>query len=69
MSLAIRINDVVNSIGADIKSINGRLNATEASLHLYIQDVAPVVTGKYMWLQTNYQSPGGVALWIEDVQT
>lgn len=34
---------------------------------LYIQDTQPVTTfPKYLWIQTNYQEPGGLTFWVED---
>ena len=35
-------------------------------LPLFIQATAPVVTGNYMWVQTNYLVAGGITFWIED---
>ena len=34
---------------------------------LFIQDDPPVTNSqKYMWLQTNFQEPGGFTIWFED---
>lgn len=34
---------------------------------VFIQDTTPVTsTEKYLWIQTNYQEPGGFTLWFED---
>jgi hypothetical protein len=37
---------------------------------IYVQPDAPVVAAgtPYMWVQTDYQEPGGITMWIEDGQ-
>jgi len=68
MSLEGRIVAVVSAIGADVKSARARLTEVENRGNLFVQDSAPTHVGNYMWLQTNYQVPGGMALWVEDGQ-
>lgn len=33
---------------------------------VFIQDTQPVAPAPYLWIQTNYGSPGCVTFWIED---
>lgn len=32
----------------------------------YVQDETPTDTGKYIWLQTNFEAPGDFTLWFND---
>lgn len=36
------------------------------SIGVYMQDEKPSDNKKYIWIQTNYLSQGGITLWIED---
>lgn len=66
MTLSSRIESVVVAIGADIKGLRSRLDSAEAAGHLYVQDAPPSAPGAYLWVQTNFQATGGIALWVED---
>lgn len=35
-------------------------------VNVYIQDAAPVDTGKYLWVQTNFGSPDDFTFWFDD---
>ena len=55
-------NITINSSGVD--SGTGDVTINALGNPTFIQDAAPTTSGKYLWIQTNYN--GGTTLWFND---
>ena len=67
MSLESRITEVVQAIGADIKTLQDTVTGGGGAQQVFVQDTAPnFLGGVGMWWQTGVGGGSDMTLWVED---